>query len=298
MKGVVSMSKPNKNIHNNYSIYDNMNTEMLEEILKSDYQMSDNENSDIDTILYIMEVIAKREKENPAGKFTEVHTAWESFTENYLPYIGDNKSLYDDETFRERTKQVSSIDSSLSRKKPRLPRIIYKTAIITILLFFTGTLTAKAFGFDLWHAVAKWTEDVFSFSSKISNRQESNGLKEILDKYDINAKVVPTWFPNEYLFENVDIIETPLRTTIQSIYSHENDEISITIISMVDHSSSVYEKDSNDIIIYSSNKIEHYIMKNLDRTKIIWMVGNYECSITGNFAIKEAEKMIDSIYRR
>jgi hypothetical protein len=41
-----------------------MITEMLEEILRADSQLQDSEDSDTDMILYIMEVIANREKEH------------------------------------------------------------------------------------------------------------------------------------------------------------------------------------------------------------------------------------------
>ncbi|MFA5524246.1 MAG: DUF4367 domain-containing protein [Tissierellales bacterium] len=169
-------------------------------------------------------------------------------------------------------------------------------AIVTV-VFFTGTATAKAFGFNLWTAVAKWTEDIFKFSVAPSNNQELNdGLKKTLDKYNVSIKAVPTWFPEGYSFESSEGIESPMNTTIYSIYSSKNGKISVTIISLVDSSTSVYEKENEDVITYSFNGIQHYIMKNLERTKVVWMVDNYECSITGEFTIKEAKKMVNSIY--
>ena len=280
-----------------------MSTEMLEEILRADSQLPDSEDSDTDTILYIMEVIANREKEHPTGKFTDVRTAWASFSENYLPYLENNKSLYDDEDIEERKdiKQVPSYKSSTSLKKRRLMRAAFITAIVTVSLF-AGTVTASAFGFDLWGAVAKWTEDIFGFSH--TDMQEDNKISEYdslqrtLDNYGITTDLVPTWLPDGYSFKSVDVAENPLRTTIHSVYSDKNGEISVTIISLVNPSASTYEKDGEEVITYSVDGIEHYIMRNLERTKVVWMTDNYECSITGNFSVKEAEKMIDSIYRR
>lgn len=46
-----------------YSKYDRMSTESLEELLRLDAELPDGEGPDIDEILYISEVIAKREKE-------------------------------------------------------------------------------------------------------------------------------------------------------------------------------------------------------------------------------------------
>ena len=93
-------------------------------------------------------------------------------------------------------------------------------------------------------------------------------------------------------------MKIPLRTTIRSIYYSKNGEISVTIVLLANPSTSIYEKDSNNVITYSVDGIEHYIMTNLERTKAVWMADNYECSITGKFSIEEAEKMIDSIYER
>lgn len=246
-----------------------------------------------------MEVIAKREKEQPTGKFTDVQTAWTSFSENYLPYVENDKSLYDDEDIKDKTdiKQIPLYKSPPSRKSRLQLRTACIVAIVTIMLF-VGTVTANALGFDLWGAVAKWTKDTFSFSNEIINKQSSYDLQETLDKYSINNKLAPKWLPKGYSFESVDVAESPMRTIINCIYSNKDDEILVTIISLAVPSFSTYEKDDSDIINYNSNGIEHYIMTNLKKTKVVWTTDNYECSITGNFSIEEAEKIIDSIYGR
>lgn len=294
------MSESKKNNHQKYLIYDNLSTEILEEILRADSQLQNDEDSDMDAILYIMEVIAKREKEQPTGKFTNVQTAWTSFNENYLPYLENVKSLYDDEEYikdKKDIKQIPSYKSSVSRKSRLQLKTVCIVAIITVMLF-VGTVTASALGFDLWEAVAQWTKDTFSFSNMIINNQKPEDLQETLNKYGLTTAVAPTWFPNGYSFESVNVAENPLRTTIRSIYSSMNDEISVTIVLLANSSTSIYEKDSKNVITYSVDDIEHYIMTNLGRTKVIWMTDNYECSITGKFSIEEAEKMIDSIYER
>ena len=87
------MPEDSGNKHRDYSIFDNMSTETLEDILRADSQLPNGENSDVDAILYIMEVIAKREREAPTGRFTNVQDAWVSFDENYLPYTKDDRSI-------------------------------------------------------------------------------------------------------------------------------------------------------------------------------------------------------------
>ena len=84
------MSDLKKKNRVDYSKYDEMGTEALEEILRLDFQMSEEAESDIDAILYISEVIARREKNPP-----DVGAAWEQFNTKYRPYVTDGRSLYD-----------------------------------------------------------------------------------------------------------------------------------------------------------------------------------------------------------
>ena len=66
-----------------YSKYDDMMSEDLEEILRLDVSAPDGEDSDTELLLYIMGVLASRRKNNSNGKTAQ--QAWESFQQNYLP---------------------------------------------------------------------------------------------------------------------------------------------------------------------------------------------------------------------
>lgn len=89
------MSKSISNSRHDYSQLDRMSTEELREILRLDFLLPDDEESDMDAILYVMQLVAERERKNPTGKVPDVREAWASFVKNYLPYLGDGKSLYD-----------------------------------------------------------------------------------------------------------------------------------------------------------------------------------------------------------
>ena len=208
------MPESNGNNHRNYSKFDNMSTEMLEDILRADSQLPDGVNSDTDTVLYIMEVIAKRENENPTGKFTDVHDAWASFSENYLPYTEDDKSLYDFEDAEEETgiRQAPSLNPSRHLKKHRLMRVAFVAAVVTVILL-AGTITASAFGFDLWGTIAKWSRETFGFTSEspIENPEGYDSLKAALSQYGITEPLTPSWIPDGYNLSSVDVSETPAK---------------------------------------------------------------------------------------
>jgi hypothetical protein len=302
------MPESNEKKHQNYSIFDSMSTEELENILQADAQLLSEEDSDTEAILYIMEVIAKREKEHPTGGFTDVQSAWTSFEHNYLPYIENDKSIYEFEESDMVITQKPLKEFFPLQRKHRMIRFASVVAIFVVVLL-TGNMTAKAFGIDLFGTIAKWTQDTFTFSSSVPNETTSDEqdfneaaktdtLQQILNQYGITCDLVPTWLPDGYLFKNSDVYETPASTSFHAIYYREEDEISVTITSLSKPVRSIYEKDDNEVTVYSVNDIEHYIMTNLKITNIVWTSGTYEGSISGKISLEEAKRIIDSIYKR
>jgi len=296
------MPESHCNKHRDYSIFDNMSTETLEDILRADSQFPNGENSNTDAILYIMEVIANREREHPTGKFTDVHTAWESFRANYFPYVKDHKSLYEYDDMAEQTgvRQISSLQPTRPQKNRRFTRIACIAAAI-IAMMLAGTLTANALGFDLWGTVAKWTKNTFGFSSTVSDAPTSDdsneykSLKDALDRYGITAEVVPSWLPDGYVFRNVIVNETPVKISFSASYAGYSDEISVTIVLLVNTQPLTYEKDDGNIVIYPKQGIDYYIMSNIEHSRIVWRIDNLECSISGKFTLEDAKKIIESI---
>lgn len=65
-----------------FSKYDNMTTESLEEILRLDASAADGDATDTGLLIHIMEVLASREKSNSTGK--SALEAWESFQQDYM----------------------------------------------------------------------------------------------------------------------------------------------------------------------------------------------------------------------
>lgn len=60
MKGGSTVSDPEGNKKQDYSRYDRMSTAELEQLLRLDFQVSEDGESDLDAILYISELLAKR----------------------------------------------------------------------------------------------------------------------------------------------------------------------------------------------------------------------------------------------
>ena len=272
-----------------FSHLDKLSTEELQEILRQD-SLLDDDSSDIDTILYITDLLAKRSDSSNNSK--DVEAAWKSFKENYYPYISDSEPLY----------SFDSPEDKVVKAKPRRPRRVMKTlsvAAVLAVVIISGSVTASAFGYNLWGAVAEWTRDTFGFTQSSQNNgiYPFENLRDALDAYDIDEPIVPQWIPDGYGEDTVQTAETPDSKIIVAVSKYGSKEIKFEVKIFDDPSNRhwLYEMFEDDVEKYFSNGIDFYIMKNDDFTRVSWAVGNNECSILCSLKPKEIYRIIDSI---
>ena len=129
-----------------FSKYDSMETEELEQILRLDAEAPEGTESDTELLLYVMEVLAsRRNNTNITGNTAQ--QAWESFQQNYMPHgIHDSKS--------QTNNRVASA--------PWVRRLIAAAAVIVLVIVIP--VSAKAFSLEkLWDVIATWAKETFSF---------------------------------------------------------------------------------------------------------------------------------------
>ena len=273
-----------------FSHLDKLSTEELQEILRQD-SLLDDDSSDIDTILYITDLLAKRSDSSNNSK--DVEAAWKSFKENYYPYISDPEPLY----------SFDSPEDKVVKAKPRhLSRAMRTLSVAAVLavVIISGSLTASAFGYNLWGAVAEWTRDTFGFTQSSQNNgiYPFENLRDALAAYDIDEPIVPQWIPDGYGEDTVQAAETPDSKIIVAVSKYGSKEIKLEVKIFDDPSNRhwLYEMFEDDVEKYFSNGIDFYIMKNDDFTRVSWAVGNNECSILCSLKPKEIYRMVDSIF--
>ena len=273
-----------------FSHLDKLSTEELQEILRQD-SLLDDDSSDIDTILYITDLLAKRSDSSNNSK--DVEAAWKSFKENYYPYISDPEPLY----------SFDSPEDKVVKAKPRhLSRAMRTLSVAAVLavVIISGSVTASAFGYNLWGAVAEWTRDTFGFTQSSQNNgiYPFENLRDALAAYDIDEPIVPQWIPDGYGEDTVQAAETPDSKIIVAVSKYGSKEIKLEVKIFDDPSNRhwLYEMFEDDVEKYSSNGIDFYIMKNDDFTRVSWAVGNNECSILCSLKPKEIYRMVDSIF--
>jgi len=276
------MSENQSRTAENMSKYDEMSTEELEEILRRDMEAPEEQESDVETLLYVTGVLAKRNREN--GRIPNTaQESFESFKRKYLDVDPDEE------------------DEPAPKKvlRPRWMRALSTVAAVLVVVFLLGT-TAHAFVPDFWNAIVTWTKETFSFGSS-SNDPNGNGdlpyksLQEALDMAGIDAHLVPTYIPVGYELTDITAEATPKRKTYTAIYHNGGNGLRITVCDHLESAPQYIEQSEDLAEIYEVGGVKYYLFSNHERVRAAWLNDSYECSILGELTIEELKLMIDSI---
>ena len=133
-----------ENLNRDFSKYEAMSTEELEEILRLDAEAPEGAQSDTELVLYILEVLASRRNTNNITGNT-AQEAWESFQQNYMP--------------EEPQKPVGTKKSVLWMRK-----LAAAAAVVALLIFIPISAHALTLE-EMWDIFARWAKETFSFVS-------------------------------------------------------------------------------------------------------------------------------------
>lgn len=267
------------------SKYDEMTTEELEEILRLDAENTEDQESDTETLLYVMEVLTKRRMNNGHTGNT-AQEAYESFKQHYMPEI-------------DREDPIPVTENKATRIAFRWVRALVATAAIFVIMIF-GSVTAKAFGFDIWAAVVQWTQETFHFGEGSGIPDEGSklpyaSLQQVLEQDNVTSLLVPTWFPDGYKLADIAVEHNPLKKQYRAIYKNGEQVLRVTVHDYLNVDPSYIEQSDGLVEEYVVSGITYYIFDNNERTQAVWVVDSFECRITGELTIDELKMMIDSI---
>lgn len=280
-----------------FSYLDKLSTDELKELLHQDSMLDESEDSDMDAVLYIMEVLARREDKEAAAQ--SIDSAWQSFKDNYYTCTSDPEPLFQ---FDDSGKDEVPVPA---KRKPNFLRRFVKplsVAAIVVFVLLTGTITSYALGFDLWGAFASWTHETFGFTSRPDTAASLPfpNLRTALDMFGSDAgNIVPSWLPEDFGEDIVQVSEAPSGSYIVSRCIGNNREISmeVKVYNNIDPYR-IFEKTASDMELYVKNGVDYYISRNSDLMRINWISSVYECSIISAFTQDEVYKIIESIGMR
>ncbi|MBP3633364.1 MAG: DUF4367 domain-containing protein [Oscillospiraceae bacterium] len=264
-------------------MYDEMSTEDLMEILRADMDAPEGAESDVELILYVSEVVAQRRNANGHIGKTALE-AFEDFKEHYMP---------------EETKPAS-----LKTSKPhRWTRILTTAAAAMLALVIFGTVSANAFGFNVWTAIARWTQETFHFVGDDAYIDEpdtedispvSSMRQAMLEKND-DPTVLPTWIPEGFEPTDLTVEENPRKIRYSAIWKNGDRVLRIVVHSYEEGRPEQQEKSDEVAEVYEKSGNIYYVVSNEEQMKAAWVDGSYECRVFGDVTIEELKLMIDSI---
>ena len=199
--------------------------------------------------------------------------------------------------------------SNTSRWKPSI------AAAVAILVVLGSLVTAQALGIDVFGAIARWTDETFRFTSPSQNEtdpeadiQNSNdqspdgeytSLQDALDACGIKQNVIPQYLPEGFSLENVSVSTLPSDVAIDATYTSNDRRFRFVITrynSPETVGQAIFEKDSEDIILYEKGGVTVYIMSNNRSRTAAWMPEDLIiCAIMGDLTVEEIEAIIDSM---
>lgn len=282
------------------SRYNHMSTEELEAILRADFELPEEEESDMEKILYITEVIARRRAGQPTGRYANADSAWKSFAENYLPEEDQAAFCPDGDPGKEN-------EANTKKPKPRFVRTVLlrvaSVALAIALVAAAGTVTASAFGFDFWAWFTAWTQEMFGIrnpSTPYSGREVPEQLSElyaVMKEYGFPDHLLPTYLPEGYEAGEVECEVGYGYVSLFCFLEKDDDSILFNyILNLSDQTAVGTQKDEDDPDAVEAGGVTHYIMTNLDTYYAVWTVDNVECGIYGVASYEELTKIIRSIY--
>lgn len=291
------MSEQNQQKKRDYSCYDKMSTEELEEILHLDFLASEDGDSDFDAILYISDLLTQR------TQLSDTEAAWEQFQREYRPYA-DGQSLYAFECGEETSRKEprSTVPTPYRHRRVTHLRRVAVLVAALIACVLGGMVMAQAMGLDLFRIIAHWTDETFQFvdaASTVSQtgKETSQELQFLLQELEME-ELFPTWYPDEFTPREPRVVENHSSTTVPVTFIGDNRSFTVTMIHyfIPIGDEVIFEKDETPIELYEHDGRDFYILSNLDTMTATSYDGEFMVTIGGELTREEIIAIIDSIH--
>ena len=268
-----------------FSHYDSMTTEELQEILRKHANGELQTEPDTDELYYIMEVLARRREEQDPQAFRSDEEALAEFRKHYMP----------------KEKKAAKVIKFPSRALKAVAAVL----AVVLILAVGMSISVEAFHIDIWSKFANWTKEIFQFTDLPQGTTAANpeqkynaeleSLQDALDEHKIAEKLVPTWMPEGYKNIDLQIMRSPRVLNINAIYEINDERLIIKIRQTIGVPAEQVEKNDDLLEVYVVDGIEYYIFSNTETLQAAWSIGEFECGISGKITLEEMKKMIDSI---
>lgn len=220
------------------------------------------------------------------------------------------------ERFRRRYASViEAADAGAAEESPSIPEkrhskkpFVRMLAIAAVVILLLSTVTAQAFGVNVFAAIARWTSEIFRLDggstpyAMVTVRPLEEGetaaydtLEEAVEAFEIEAPLVPKEIPEG--FEPVELWATCRKSGVLIYAEYKKDDacLQVRYREVEAQDFNTLEKENKSVESYYVKGIKHKLTSDLGRQKAIWQNGDFECRIAGDISRQEIETIIDSI---
>ncbi|EHQ90133.1 DUF4367 domain-containing protein [Desulfosporosinus youngiae] len=198
-----------------------------------------------------------------------------------------------------------------SQRKIHTKKRVAQIAACFIIIFFTSSVAANAFGYNFIQSMVQWGKDTFNLSTQnYSNGQNSNTNIAQRNTYSSVEEVIkglplkplsPKWFPDGFTFKYAEKFARSDSLKILLYYQDNTNKAIVFDLSIYDDSNKAaaninFEKDEKLVEIYEKNNVKHYIMNNLGQVQAVWSDSVVVYNISSDVSADEMKKIIDSMY--
>ena len=318
--GGQKMEKSNEFKDYDYSYLRRLPIDKLLELLEIAPALSDDPEDEA-YLDALEEAIIEKENENPTGFFPDVDQQWEQFVAHYMPDM--RKAALESEPAEHAVSpQTNHQPFEVPQKRVVRFSRIWRTALVAaaaIACMFAVMVTAQAAGIDVFGAMARWTKDVFSFGqivpdSEVSDNlgQETEGpvadaqdpnrefasLQEALDAYGMTEVHEPSWLPEGYALDSIDVLalDDPFLRTFDVIYTNGEKIIGIGIMNYEDEPSTQVQKIDGPVESMVKDGITFYLIQNTNNWTVAWCTGQYEFYVSSKEGKDILWQVVESMF--
>lgn len=208
--------------------------------------------------------------------------------------------------------------ATISRRKARSVWRVGLIAALTVVCLMSGLVIAQAVGVDVFGAIARWTDEVFSFGTIQSagaedvpneatlkhdaadnaSRAGYESLQTALNAFAITEVSEPSWIPEGYVFMGVtaDCWPDGELICLSAEYLNKNNSLLVEIRNCRDEPSLQVEKTDTPVETFTVNGLTVYLLENTNNNMAAWATEHYECYIGGTVDKSELQQMVNSAY--
>lgn len=125
-------------------------------------------------------------------------------------------------------------------------------------------------------------------------------MHDLLIENGIEIPLAPTYIPEGFTIQElVNEVEDANHQKFHAVFVNKIGNVISISIRTSNPIATVVEKDENDVTIYTTNHVDHYIFFNIDSVSISWCNESFNCSIdiySSTITEEQIYTMINSIY--